>query len=163
MRAPLTCAIVLSLLMAGCATPATHVPGPYGNFVANAPAQHETQLAADAARQLQRLYPPAMTRLSLRHASDDRFGQQLVERLRTQGYAVQQPATKLGTATSTGSTQAVAPSTDAAGIPFSYVLDAVTSPKLYRVTLMLGSQTLTRAYSLQSDTVHAAGAWVRKE
>jgi len=163
MRTQISSATALVLMLAGCAASAPNAPDRYGNFIGNAPATHETQLAADAARQLQALYPPASTRLSFRHAPVDRFGQQLVERLRAQGYALQQPPATQEATASTETVLAATKGTDAAAIPFSYVLDTIASSKLYRVTLMLGSQTLTRAYSPQNETVQGAGAWVRKE
>jgi hypothetical protein len=43
------------------------------------------------------------------------------------------------------------------------VLDAAASPNLYRVTVMVGQKSLSRAYLAQNDRVAPAGAWVRKE
>ena len=43
------------------------------------------------------------------------------------------------------------------------ILDQAES-NLYRVTLLVGNQSLTRAYSAaQNGTLYPAGAWVRKE
>lgn len=163
MRAPLTFAAAV-VCLAGCVTTSPIAGGAYGNFISNAPATHEKQLADDAARQLRLLYPPASTRLDLRQPSADAFGRQLVEALRSQGYALQE---MLPAAGEPAASSATAPATMAAhptaGMPFNYVLDAIASPKLYRVTLILGSQTLTRAYVPQSEAVRPAGAWVRRE
>lgn len=162
MRAPLTLLAVVCL--AGCGTTSSTTGGTYGNFLSSAPATHEKQLADDAARQLQRLYPPASTRLDLKQPSGDAFGRQLVEALRSQGYALQEvlppgsaPAASSATAPQEAATHA------GASVPFNYVLDAIASPNLYRVTLILGSQSITRAYVPQSDAIHPAGAWVRRE
>lgn len=165
MRIPLSFAAAL-ICLAGCATTGTGTGthSAYGNFIASAPVAHEKQLADDAARQLLLLYPPASTRLDLRQASADGFGKQLVELLRGKGYALQEvqlPAAPPLTA----STPAPAPNASdaAASVAFNYVLDAIASPKLYRVTLVLGGQTISRAYVPQSEALHPAGAWVRKE
>ncbi|MEI7995190.1 MAG: hypothetical protein WCH01_09845 [Methylococcaceae bacterium] len=34
---------------------------------------------------------------------------------------------------------------------------------MYRVTLLVGNQSMTRAYLVQDSTVHPAGLWSRKE
>ena len=165
MRTPLSFAAAL-ICLAGCATTGTGTPSAYGNFIVSAPAAHETQLADDAARQLLLLYPPACTRLDLRQASADGFGKQLVELLRSQGYALQEVQPPVGVP-STAATPAPTPVANApdaaASVAFNYVLDAIASPKLYRVTLVLDGQTISRAYVPQSETIHPAGAWVRKE
>lgn len=163
MRALLSLIGILSCLT-GCGTTSTNTSGGYGNFIPSAPAAHEKQLADDAARQLQLLYPPASTRLDLRQSAPDGFGKQLVETLRSQGYAVQELPPAVGPTPAASHAAPAASATDtSASIPFNYVLDSMTSPQLYRVTLVLGSQTITRAYVPQSEAVHPAGAWARKE
>jgi hypothetical protein len=167
MRALLSFAAAL-ICLAGCAATGTGTgtPSTYGNFIAIAPAAHEKQLADDAARQLLLLYPPASTRLVLRQASADGFGKQLVELLRSQGYALQEvqpPVGMLTTAATPAPTPAANAPDAAASVAFNYVLDTIASPKLYRVTLVLGGQIISRAYVPQSDAIHPAGAWVRKE
>jgi hypothetical protein len=132
----------------------------YGSFVPAAQAGQELQMADDAARQLASLYPPASTHFTLAHAAQDAFGKQLIERLRGQGYALQemvQPATASASGPSADVNDAHATTS------LSYVLDSVASPRLYRITLSVGHQTISRAYIKQNDLVHPAGAWVRKE
>jgi uncharacterized protein YceK len=156
--------VAILTCLTGCGTTSTSTNGGYGNFIASAPAAHEKQLADDAVRQLQLLYPPASTRLDLRQSSPDGFGKQLVEALRSQGYALQEVPPSVGSPATSSTAAPEAPATDvSASIPFNYVLDSITSPKLYRVTLVFGSQSITRAYVPQSEAVHPAGAWVRKE
>ncbi|MYN08904.1 conjugal transfer protein TrbH [Pseudoduganella aquatica] len=163
MRALLSLIGILSFLT-GCGSASTSTSGGYGNFIPSALAAHEKQLADDAARQLQLLYPPASTRLDLRQSAPDGFGKQLVETLRSQGYALREVPPAVGPAAAESHAAPAASASGAsASIPFNYVLDSITSPKLYRVTLVLGSQTMTRAYVPQSEAVHPAGAWVRKE
>ena len=45
----------------------------------------------------------------------------------------------------------------------SYVIDNPPETNLYRVTVTVGYQSLTRAYVAQNNTVQPAGAWTRKE
>lgn len=145
--------------LAGCATP--ELPA-YGNFTHSAPASMEQTLADDAAKQLAALYPPASTRLDLQQATPDAFGSRLVESLRARGYALLEfkPGAK------TAALPATATTTDraaGAGKPLRYILDQLDA-NLYRLTLRVGEQSLTRAYApAQSGTLRPAGAWVRKE
>ena len=81
--------------------------------------------------------------------------------LRAKGYAVREagPTSVAPGATARGETGGTA----ATGLVLllQYVLDRPAG--LVRVTLMIGDQSLTRAYLAQNDTLHPAGAWVRKE
>ena len=141
----------LALLVVGLAGCATTAPSTYGNFTQSAPAAFNQTMADDAAKQLVAVYPPASTRFDLQHATPDAFGSSLVESLRAKGYALLEfkPAAPDATAT--------------AGKPLRYILDQAES-NLYRVTLLVGNQSLTRAYSAaQNGTLYPAGAWVRKE
>jgi hypothetical protein len=142
--------------LAGCGS-ATRVDD---RFVRAAPAAHETQIAEDAVRQLVSLYPPASTHLLLARPARDTFGAQLVEKLRTRGYAMQEPAAQ-ASLPANGAAADAASST--AGTSFDYLIDSITSPRLYRITLKVGRQVISRAYIPQDDLVHPAGAWVRKE
>ena len=151
------CILLCVLGLAGCATP----PTPYGNFIGQAPAGYERTLAEDAARQLAAVYPPAATRFEVRQATPDGFGRQLMASLRTKGYAVREAgptsvATGAAARGETGATAATGPV-----LPLQYVLDRPAD--LVRVTLMIGDQSLTRAYLAQNGALQPAGAWVRKE
>jgi len=125
--------------LAGCAS-----IEPYGNFLgANAPATLNERLATDTVKQLTVLYPPASTRFDLGQPTPDTYGSALVESLRIKGYAILEFEPD-------EAAQADNP-------------DNPNSTNLYRVTVMVGSQSLSRAYVAQNDTVAPAGAWVRKE
>ena len=95
----------------------------------------------------------------------DEFGASLVKSLREQGYAVSEfepaPAEQPGRAIAGDKT----PNADAAtpGLSLRYILDQTTGARLYRVTLLVGEQSLSRAYLSQNDSVFPAGAWIRKE
>ena len=144
----------LALLVVGLAGCATTAPSTYGNFTQSAPAAFNQTMVDDAAKQLVAVYPPASTRFDLQHATPDAFGSSLVESLRAKGYALLEfnPAASAAT-----------DATATAGKPLRYILDQAES-NLYRVTLLVGNQSLTRAYSAaQNGTLYPAGAWVRKE
>lgn len=154
----------LALLVVGLAGCATTAPSTYGNFARNAPAAFSQTMADDAVKQLVAVYPPASTRFDLQHATPDAFGSSLVESLRAKGYALLEFKSAMQTSAASVTTDAAATTTPAtAGKPLRYILDQ-TESNLYRVTLLLGNQSLTRAYSAtQNGTLYPAGAWVRKE
>lgn len=176
------------LTLGGCAT-----SRPYGNFVAPALALDAQPLAAEAAGQLATLWPPARTRFALEHPTPDAFGTALVGALRTAGYAVLEhgPAQASG-ADSSAHGQAprepgrvatemaaameaeVANEADTvakgegqvpgtAALPLRYILDHDADTGLYRLTLWVGTQSLTRPYRAQDRQLVAAGYWVRRQ
>ena len=49
------------------------------------------------------------------------------------------------------------------GLSLRYIVDAPDGLNLYRVTVMIGSQSLSRAYTAENKFVSPAGAWARKE
>ncbi|EPE6923662.1 conjugal transfer protein TrbH [Escherichia coli] len=153
--------IALAATLAGCAT------SKYGSFVHDAPAAYNQTIATDAVKQLVKLYPPAQTRLELQQATPDPFGIALVTDLRAQGYAVMEykPDGNAAAAPAAASSAAAKPATPQTqgGYPLRYVLDQFSDSNLYRLTIMVGSQSLTRAYLAQNNTMVPAGAWVRKE
>ncbi len=157
------CALVLAAL-AGCAAPGGRS---LGNF-SDAPAPVQEQLAAAVVKQLALLYAPGHTRFALQQPMSDRFGQPLTAALRARGYALQEYQARAAAADSTaaapGSTGASAASAAAgAGVPLGYLLDQAAGPGLHRISVLVGSQTLTRVYQAQSGQLAPAGAWVRKE
>ncbi|CDN88996.1 conjugal transfer protein TrbH [Hydrogenophaga intermedia] len=144
-------AALFVLALGGCAT-----TGQYGNFVPPTAAVDQQQLAREAVQQLAVLYPPAKTRLELQQATPDAFGQALVLTLRERGYALLEfnPAS--------AKVQATAGS-EPAGLPLRYVLDQAGDSNLYRLTLLVGNQSITRPYLVQDGSFAPAGYWVRKE
>ena len=138
----------------------------YGNFAQSAALDQEV-LATDAVQQLATLYAPARTRLELQQPTPDAFGQALVKTLRDKGYALLEyaPAGASTQAPASAASQASAPATTAAsgGLPLRYVLDQAGDSNLYRLTLMVGNQSITRPYLAQNGTFAPAGYWVRKE
>lgn len=159
----LTVAALLLTWLAGCATGNTPTSGLYGNFIRNPPAAHDQKMADDAVKLLIAIYPPARTRFDLQQATPDVFGTRLVESLRTRGYALLEfkPAPR-GTAASTPGANTLATPL-ASNLPLRYILDLDADSNLYRITLLVGNQSLTRAYMAQNGALHPAGAWVRME
>lgn len=155
---------VLVLVVSGCASDA-----PYGYFVgAQVPMSVPERLADDTVKQMEALYPPARTQLALRHATNDPYGTRLVEALRLKGYALSDfhptpawysPVPPGGATPGFNGPRPV----DSLAIPLRYILDGPSDDHLYRITILIGSQILSRAYAAHSSGVSPVGAWVRKE
>lgn len=146
--------LALALALAGCAS----TTGPYGNFVESEGLDHK-KLARDAVKQLAALYPPAKTRFELKQRAPDAFGTALVATLRQQGYAVVEQAQE---AKPEGA-PAQAPARAAPALPLSYILDHAGESETYRLSVLVGTQSLSRAYLVQNGSFVPAGYWVRKE
>lgn len=125
----------------------------YGNFTSHTPYELNITLVTDTVHQLESLYPPASTQINIAQAiaKTDTFGNDLITTLRNHGYAVQEYLEKQ-------------PLPDE-GLGLRYIIDvpAISTQKLYRIQLMVGADTLTRAYVAQNDTVIPAGSWARRE
>lgn len=151
----ITIAALLVIALSGCATTGT---GQYGNFVPPTAAADQQQLARDVVQQLATLYPPAKTRFDLQHATPDPFGQALVLTLRESGYALLE-FDKTGPQATTAAGAPASP----AGLPLRYVFDQAGESNLYRLTMLVGNQSITRPYLVQDGGFAPAGYWVRKE
>ena len=110
-------------------------------------------------KQLIALYPPASTRFDLAQPTTDAYGAKLVQSLRLNGYALSEfvPAVAPNGTNGNGTVSA------SPGLSLAYILDAPAGLNLYRVTVMVGAQSLSRAYTAENKTVSPAGAWARKE
>ncbi len=147
-------AALFVLALGGCAT-----TGQYGNFVPPTATVDQQQLAREAVQQLAVLYPPAKTRLELQQATTDAFGQALVLTLRERGYALLEFNPASAKAQATAASEPASP----AALPLRYVLDQAGDSNLYRLTLLVGHQSITRPYLVQDGSFAPAGYWVRKE
>lgn len=160
--------ILLCAALAGCATPGSVSRSAYGNFVAQPFSPYNQQLAKDALVQLTEVYSPASTRFELQQPIRDTFGAALAVSLRSRGYALREnPRPIMRQSDAMERPLASAPigasGQESEGIPMRYVLDLAAAPNLYRLTLFLGDQSLSRAYWTKEGLLHPAGAWVRKE
>ena len=146
--------MLVLLLLNGCATQ------PYGNFIQNPSTTYSKVMADDVTAQIVGLYPAANTQFNLRHVVNDPFGHALIENLRLAGFAVQEAIQQ-----SIQQQIFVAPhqpdTEPQKGLSLSYIIDQ--SGDLYHVKLMIDDMRLSRAFSVQADSIHPAGLWVRKE
>lgn len=155
----------LAVGFAGCANPPR-----YGNYLPAPAPVDQTKLAGAAVHQLTRLWPPARTRLELQQPTPDDFGIALVAGLREKGYGVKEfekrgglfgnkPAVPESEPNAAGSADA-----DAARLPLSYIVDRVGKYNLYRLTLVVGEESITRPYTARDDGMPMpAGYWSRQE
>ena len=162
MRRRLSLVLGIGLLLAGCVSPT-----PYGYLVTGTvPSQMPEQLAQDTVTRMEDLYPPAHTRLAVIHPATDAYGLALIEALRRKGYALMEHRVNTRTAISTRDDMSgpVQPAVSReVGLPFGYVVDGPFEPRLYRVTVFIGSHSLSRASRMDQQVLAQAGAWVRKE
>lgn len=105
----------------------------------------QQQIVNDTVKKLIELYPPAKTRLRFQ-ANEDTFGISLLHDLREEGYEIQE--------------QSQNTPNDPSGLQVRYILDQAGD--LYRVTVMIGSNSLSRPYSEENGVLTAAGFWVHK-
>ena len=133
--------MVVVLLMAGCAVKTEQ----NFNFAPNLTQVEQQQIVSDTVKKLAELYLPAKTRLNLQ-VTEDTFGISLVHDLREQGYAIQE--------------QALNSPNDPSGLQLRYILDQADD--FYRMTVMIGSDSLSRPYSKENGVLTAAGCWVHK-
>ncbi|MFN7835947.1 MAG: conjugal transfer protein TrbH [Burkholderiaceae bacterium] len=143
--------IVMSVLLVaglvGCAT-----NGQYGNY-ADASLDRNQKMAEATVSKLVALYPPAQTRFKLQQPTTDSYGVSLVQAMRDKGYALLEYAPQ-------EKNEAVA----SPGLDLRYVVDAPISTNLYRVTVLVGEQSISRAFTAAPDgKLYPAGVWVRKE
>lgn len=154
------CAVLGGILaIAACTT--TPVPREYGKF-GEFPVDYEMTIANETIQKMVELYAPNKTRLNLRHESPDAFGVKLVSGLRSNGYAISEYA---GPGLAMGTERPERMNRDQradAGVELRYVLDH-PDPDLYRVTVLIGAQQLSRAYTTSRGKLLPFGAWVRRE
>ena len=162
MRPRLALVIGIGLLLTGCVS-----PSPYGYLVSvTVPPQMPERLAQETVARMEALYPPAHTRLALTHPATDAYGLALIEALRRKGYGVMESRVHTRTTLTTRDDRPTPLDpvvNKKEGIPFGYVVDGPFEPRLYRVTVFIGSQSLSRVYHMDEQTIAQAGAWVRKE
>ena len=152
----------IGLGLAGCVGPA-----PYGYLVNEAvPSPLLVRLAQETVTRMADLYPPAHTRLTLTHPATDPYGLALIKALRQKGYGVLEARVTTRTTFTTREDRpaSIEPVVNRdEGIPLRYVVDGPFEPRLYRLTVFIGNQSLSRVYRLDDQMLAQAGAWVRKE
>lgn len=133
---------IIVLLLMGCLSSCTSLR--YGNFTQASPGVFDL-MAKDTAAQLGHVYPPAKNRLCLSQKVTDPFGMRLIDLLRKKGFGVMEKTNS---------------SRDA---NFFYVVDEPIPRHLYRVSVFVGGQSLSRAYGLQNSVLVPASSWSHKE
>ena len=146
--------MLVLLLLNGC------VSQPYGNFIQNPSTSYSKDMADDVTAQIVRLYPAANTQFNLRNVVNDSFGHALIENLRLEGFAVQE-ATQQSIQQQIFAAPHQPDIESQKGLILSYIIDQ--SGDLYHVKLMIDDMRLSRAFSVQGNSIHPAGLWVRKE
>ena len=141
--------ILVLALFAGCAT-----QGPRGYYAASLSPASSAKVADDSVGQLLALYPPASTYLVLKQPTNDPYGTVLLGKLRGKGYAVMEAPAK-------GSNSGKAAVMATVGTDFGYVLDQAGAGR-YRVTLNVGTQSISRIYVETNGRLDAVSFWVRK-
>ncbi len=143
--------MILALLLAGCTTTS---PLHYGNYLNPSAVAYNREIAEDSVKKLVAIYPPATTRIDIKQATADDFGGKLVELLRVKGYAILEynPATEAQSKNSANSP-----------INLKYIVDQVPSMSIYRATLLINEQPLSRVYTAHNGVLQPAGSWARKE
>lgn len=132
------CVLLLAVLLSSCASMR------YGNFT-NASTAKDVYLAKDSVSQLTRVYPPAQNTFCISQKICDGFGIHLIQAMRQKGYGV---------------IENVHPKQKA---NFFYVVDEVEPGRLYRVSLYIGSQTLSRVYADTRGKFAPISPWSHKE
>lgn len=108
-------------------------------------------IAQDTVNRLVPLYPPARTRFYIRQPIKDPYGLVLIELLRQRGYSIHE------------SSNPVTPSAGSNSLTLYYIVDELIKGSLYRATIIVGTNTLSRAYKIKNSSMIPLGFWVRKE
>jgi len=155
------------LALSACATPS-------GNYTRISNNDY-TFMASDTAHQLVQLYPPASTQFQIAQKDGDPYGKSLVSKLRAHGYAIKE-SSQLGAwidtvFTQTSETQPPKKASssaknkgphESAAHSLNYLLDKIDDD-LYRVTVTIDNESLSRVYEIRGRHIFAVAAWARKE
>ena len=101
-----------------------------------------------------RCTPRPATYLVLKQPTNDPYGTVLLGKLRSKGYAVMEMPT-------TGSNSGKAAVMATVGTDFGYVLDQAGTGR-YRVTLNVGTQSISRIYVETNGRLDAVSFWVKR-
>jgi hypothetical protein len=134
----------LMLTLLGCAT---MQPGKQ----TNASLSLNKAMTKDSVNALVHLYPPANTGIYITQSAKDSFGLTLIQNMRQRGYSINQsPISRTNRPSSSD-------------LVLYYMVDEPIKGSLYRVTLIAGHQSLSRAYKIKDNAITPLGVWVRKE
>lgn len=131
--------ITLFFSLIGCTT------NPYGNFTEKE--NINDVIRKDVLAKLNELHPPAKTEFTMVHnvKPKDSFGVALLAEMRTKGYGIQEYSKEL----------------EPSGDLFGYTLDQIDA--IYRITIYVNEQRLSRPYLIESDSIIPSGSWSLQE
>ena len=130
--------LLLTILLSSCVTTR------YGNFTKSSEGK-DIYLAKDAVSQLTKLYPPAHNTFCISQKVCDGFGMNLIEEMRKKGYGV---------------VEQIKPKQKG---NFFYVLDETEPHHIYRLSLYIHSQSLSRMYARTNGKLSPISPWSYKE
>lgn len=128
---------------------ACSITKPYGAHIEQSIFESDT-LSTDAVAILEKIKRPANTRLNFKHEATDSFGLALTNKLRHKGYAISEFPPKKGEPIYSD------------GYDFRYIVDGIDHDML-RLTLIVGSETISRPYFRKPSGLYPASFWTRKE
>ncbi len=137
-------AFVFLLLISACS-----MTKPFGSHIEQTIFESDT-LSSDAVALLEKIKRPAATRLNFKHEATDNFGVALTNKLRLKGYAISEYPPKKGEPIY------------ADGFDFRYIVDGIDDT-MFRLTLMVGGETISRPYIRRTNGLQAVSFWTRKE
>lgn len=158
MRSPISL-LGIAIVLAACAGGRTSEP--YGNFIHAPTKLGEKAMANDVAGKIAMLYPPARTSIKMRQATPDAFGATLTTALRGKGYALAEFVP--GQRTTDPTSKAAATPAKTSDLAVAYLVDQPMETGVYRVTVLLNDESLSRVYQAKDGNLVPAGYWVRKE
>lgn len=132
------CFLFLTLILSSCATTR------YGDFT-KASQDKDAYLANDAVLQLTHVFPAAHNTFYLNQKTNNGFGMQLVQALREKGYGVIENVQTRQKAN------------------LFYVIDEIEPRQIYRMSLYIHAQTLSRLYQRTGNCLVPISAWSHKE
>lgn len=151
--------LLVGIGLAGCAN--RSVPATYENFI-DVPAKFDGKVMADdVADKMVVLFPPARTSIKMRQTTLDAFGATLAAALRGKGYALAEFDPSRRTLKPEAGAPVQPQATD--NIALAYLVDQPMEAGLYRVTVLINYQSLSRLYQAKDGSLVPAGYWVRKE
>jgi len=145
----------MMVALIGCSTTAD-----VGNLLPSTGSAIQQQIGHDAAEQVSKLLPPALTLLELQHPHTDEFGIAFISALRAHGFAIMErdshqlhesPSVDRGRI---GTTQRQS---------LKYVLDGTGETNGLLISIYIGNRTITRPYIALNGRSKPAGYWVQKE
>ena len=152
--------MLLIFILPACTTVSNNQ---YGNYIDNEHTTYDEQIANDVIQKIQKSFSPANTRFNLKQESDDAFGQILVNSLRSNGYALSEIGEDIDNNIDKIKVEKNNPyAKKPIGYDLNYIVDQPMQG-FYRVTLLIGKESLSRAYLIQYNLIQPASAWIHKE